>query len=148
METTALIERMKEIHDLRTKEARKLRDEFINVAQEAAKMLELSRWKKYTLAVFEIDCAREEWRKVLKWERGEGLKYVTQGTTINECGELVWEDDEEHSLDEITPTMAFDQFDRLLVALEKILKSEERYLEKMREQIEAAQRALEKGSEQ
>jgi len=144
MNTNTIINEMKKLKDLRTKQAYTLKVEFLRLVHVAEQVLQLSHFEKYTLLELDYTIVSDpmdmndlgDERFVLKFLKNELiLKYEVVEYDEDMC-EPYWAKLEDLEIDELSKRLIFNNFEKLVTAIEKVNTLEKKYVDDQKKLIE------------
>jgi len=157
MDTKKIIEELKEIKDLRTRQANELRNKFIELVEEFKTILDNTRFERcdrmVRLAFYDYGNpgGEDDEELVIAYKDGEICLLNRERFYDYDAGELRWvstdcgEFSEEIKKDwkeVVTNKIAFDKIEQLIENIKNIVEDERRYIERQANKIEKAEKFL------
>ena len=144
MNTDTIINEMKKLKDLRTKQAYVLKTEFIKLVHVAEQVLQLSHFEKYTLLELDYTIVSDPMdmndlnseRLVLKFEAGCLVLKTEVVEYDDDMCEPYWEKLEDLEISELSKRLIFNNFEKLVTAIDKVNTLEKKYVENQKKLIE------------
>ena len=144
MNTNTIINEMKKLKDLRTKQAYVLKTEFLKLVYVAEQVLQLSHFEKYTLLELDYTIVSDpmdmndlgDERMVLKFLKNELILKTEVVEYDDDMCEPYWAKLEDLEIDELSKRLIFNNFEKLVTAIEKVSTLEKKYVDDQKKLIE------------
>ena len=150
MDTNKIIKEMEQIKDLRTRQARKIKENFLALIGVAKEVLEQTDYEEYnliTLREWSQDCCYDtigDEKLIVRYEKDTGIFLENMECVRGKCEPYYWEEGRgwkfeeeiEKGIDSISTSMAFLFFKSLEEEIEKIVEKQRKFLEEQRKLLE------------